>query len=138
MNIKPIKTETDYTSALQAVGKLMSARKDTPEGDKLDVLVTLIEAYEEMSRISKDEYRNAVEVMDDFIGKKGFFRPCLSIEKNGKYIKTTNIELPKLSKLKKVRMFGYRLLDNNLILTNPQFIADELDEEFSKSKYCKG
>lgn len=47
MNIRPIKTETDYTSALQAVGKLMSARKDTPEGDKLDVLVTLIEAYEE-------------------------------------------------------------------------------------------
>ena len=47
MNIKPIKTETDYTSALQAVGKLMSARKDTPKGDKLDVIVTLIEAYEE-------------------------------------------------------------------------------------------
>lgn len=47
MNIKPIKTETDYTSALQAVEKLMSAREDTPEGDRLDVLVTLIEAYEE-------------------------------------------------------------------------------------------
>lgn len=47
MNIKPIKTEDDYTSALQTVGKLMSARKDTPEGDKLDVLATLIEAYEE-------------------------------------------------------------------------------------------
>ncbi len=47
MNIKPIKTETDYTKALQTVEKLMGAIKDTPEGDKLDVLVTLIEAYEE-------------------------------------------------------------------------------------------
>ena len=47
MIIKPIKTEADYTEALQAVEKLMSAKKDTPEGDKLDVLVTLIEAYEE-------------------------------------------------------------------------------------------
>ncbi len=47
MNIKPIKTEADYASALQAVEKLMNAKKDTPEGDKLDVLVTLIEAYEE-------------------------------------------------------------------------------------------
>ncbi len=47
MNIKPIKTETDYTRALQTVEKLMAAIKDTPEGDKLDVLVTLIEAYEE-------------------------------------------------------------------------------------------
>ncbi len=47
MNIKPIKTETDYTRALQEVEKLMTATKDTPEGDKLDVLVTLIVAYEE-------------------------------------------------------------------------------------------
>ncbi len=47
MNIKPIKTEADCTMALHEVEKLMGAQKDTPEGDKLDVLVTLIEAYEE-------------------------------------------------------------------------------------------
>ena len=47
MNIKPIKTETDYNVALQAVDNLMNAKIDTPEGDSLDVLVTLIEAYEE-------------------------------------------------------------------------------------------
>ena len=47
MNIKPIKTETDYNVALQAVDNLMDAKKDTHEGDSLDVLVTLIEAYEE-------------------------------------------------------------------------------------------
>ncbi len=47
MNIKPIKTETDYNVALQAVENLMDAKIDTPEGDSLDVLVTLIEAYEE-------------------------------------------------------------------------------------------
>jgi HTH-type transcriptional regulator/antitoxin HigA len=47
MNIKPIKTETDYNVALQAVDNLMDAKIDTPEGDSLDVLVTLIEAYEE-------------------------------------------------------------------------------------------
>jgi HTH-type transcriptional regulator/antitoxin HigA len=47
MNIKPIKTETDYNAALQAVDNLMDAKIDTSEGDRLDVLVTLIEAYEE-------------------------------------------------------------------------------------------
>ena len=47
MNIKPIKTEADYSVALQTVEKLMDAKPDTPEGDKLDVLVTLIEVYEE-------------------------------------------------------------------------------------------
>ena len=46
MNIKPIKTDSDYTEALQEVESLMSAKINTPEGDKLDVLVTLIESYE--------------------------------------------------------------------------------------------
>jgi HTH-type transcriptional regulator / antitoxin HigA len=47
MDIKPIKTETDYNEALKEAEKLMPAEKNTPEGDRLDVLATLIEAYEE-------------------------------------------------------------------------------------------
>ena len=46
MNIKPIKTDADYRSALKEIGSLMMASPDTPEGEKLDVMVTLIEAYE--------------------------------------------------------------------------------------------
>ena len=46
MEIKPIKTRKDYEAALGAVEQLMGARRNTPEGDRLDVLVTLIEAYE--------------------------------------------------------------------------------------------
>jgi HTH-type transcriptional regulator/antitoxin HigA len=46
MDIKPIKTRVDYKAALKTVESLMSARANTPEGDRLDVLVTLIEAYE--------------------------------------------------------------------------------------------
>ncbi|SEF78677.1 helix-turn-helix domain-containing protein [Nitrosomonas ureae] len=46
MNIKPIKTDTDYREALKEVESLMTAASNTPEGEKLDVLVTLIEAYE--------------------------------------------------------------------------------------------
>ena len=46
MEIKPIKTRKDYEGALGAVEQLMGARRNTPEGDRLDVLVTLIEAYE--------------------------------------------------------------------------------------------
>ena len=47
MEIKPIKTEADYSEALLEVEKLMDAQLNTPKGDRLDVLVTLIEAYEE-------------------------------------------------------------------------------------------
>ncbi len=46
MNIKPIKTDADYRATLEDVETLMMAKPDSPEGDKLDVLVTLIEAYE--------------------------------------------------------------------------------------------
>ena len=46
MNIKAIKTERDYETALVRVDGLMDAEMDTPEGDELDVLVTLVEAYE--------------------------------------------------------------------------------------------
>lgn len=47
MDIKPIKTEQDYQEALQEVDRLIDAESNTPDGDKLDILVTLIEAYEE-------------------------------------------------------------------------------------------
>ena len=46
MNIKPIKTDADYCAALKEIESLMMAALDTPEGEKLDVMVTLIEAYE--------------------------------------------------------------------------------------------
>jgi len=46
MNIKPIKLEADYEAALERVAELMDAEVDTSEGDELDVLATLIEAYE--------------------------------------------------------------------------------------------
>ena len=46
MNIKPIRTKRDYEAALRAIEPLMRARRHTPEGDRLEVLVTLVEAYE--------------------------------------------------------------------------------------------
>ena len=46
MDIRPIKTEQDYNSALSRIEELWGARKDTSEGDELDLLVTLVESYE--------------------------------------------------------------------------------------------
>ncbi|EXJ15168.1 helix-turn-helix domain-containing protein [Imhoffiella purpurea] len=47
MDIKPIKTEADYRAALSDIESLMTAQIDTPEGERLDILVTLVEAYEQ-------------------------------------------------------------------------------------------
>ena len=46
MEIKPIRTKADYRAVLKEIEALMSARAGTPEGERLDVLVTLVEAYE--------------------------------------------------------------------------------------------
>ena len=46
MDIKPIRTKTDYRDALKQIESLMTAKANSPEGDRLDVLTTLVEAYE--------------------------------------------------------------------------------------------
>ncbi len=47
MYIKPIRTEQEYQEALAEIERLFEAEPGTPEGDQLDVWVTLVEAYEE-------------------------------------------------------------------------------------------
>ncbi len=44
--MKPIRTEADYKAALEEVAALWGAASDTPKGDRLDVLATLIDVYE--------------------------------------------------------------------------------------------
>ena len=44
--LKPIRTEEDYEAALEEVGRLRGAKSGSAEGDRLDVLATLIEVYE--------------------------------------------------------------------------------------------
>ncbi len=46
MEIKPIKTDADYRAALKEMKSLMIAGPDTVEGERLDIMVMLIEAYE--------------------------------------------------------------------------------------------
>jgi HTH-type transcriptional regulator/antitoxin HigA len=46
MDIRPIRTKADYRAALKEVDRLWEADPGTPAGDRVDVLVTLIEAYE--------------------------------------------------------------------------------------------
>ena len=47
MTIKPIKTERDYRGALKEIERLWDAKLGTAKGDRLEVLVTLVEAYEQ-------------------------------------------------------------------------------------------
>lgn len=46
MNIKPIKTRTDYRATLAEIETFMGAKANSADGERLDILVTLVEAYE--------------------------------------------------------------------------------------------
>jgi HTH-type transcriptional regulator/antitoxin HigA len=48
MEIKPIRTPADHERALREIERLWGAAEDTPEGDRLDVFATLVEAYEQI------------------------------------------------------------------------------------------
>src|SRR6185312_15311069 len=44
--IQPIRSAADHRAALAEIASVMHARKSMPEGDRLDVLTTLVEAWE--------------------------------------------------------------------------------------------
>ncbi len=69
MDIRPIRTEEDYQAALREVESLMAAEFGTPEGDRPDVLATLVEAYE--AKHSPMEVADPVEAIKFQMDQKG-------------------------------------------------------------------
>ncbi len=72
MKIKPIKTEKEYKAALKDIERIFDTDPNTPEGDRLDVLVTLVEVYE-------DEYYpiplpDPIEALHYFMESRGLTR----------------------------------------------------------------
>ena len=53
MDFAPIKSRRDYDRILKEIESLMRARRNTPEGERLDALVTLVEAWERKSRVEE-------------------------------------------------------------------------------------
>jgi HTH-type transcriptional regulator / antitoxin HigA len=72
MDIKPIKNDRDYRRALREIDKLMDANRNTPEGDRLDVLATLITAWEEKHH--SIEAPDAVEAICFAMEQRGLTR----------------------------------------------------------------
>jgi HTH-type transcriptional regulator / antitoxin HigA len=72
MQIRPIRTDKDHRAALAEIEKLWGAAGGTPAGDKLDILVTLVEAYEERRWPLKSRRRfDPVDVLQYAIDELG-------------------------------------------------------------------
>jgi HTH-type transcriptional regulator/antitoxin HigA len=77
MQIKPIKTDADHESALREIEALWGAAEGTPDGDRLDVLATLVDAYEE-KRWPLDEM-DPVEAIEAAMAHEGHTRADLAL-----------------------------------------------------------
>jgi HTH-type transcriptional regulator/antitoxin HigA len=72
MQIQPIRTGEDHRAALSEIEKLWGAKPRTPQGDRLDILVTLVEAYEERRWAVKSRRRfDPVDVLRYAIDELG-------------------------------------------------------------------
>ena len=76
MDIKPIRNEVDYQAALREIENLIEAQPGTPEGDRLDVLVTLVEAYE-ARHFPIPEPDDPVQVLEYYMESRGLSRSDL-------------------------------------------------------------
>lgn len=83
MNIHPLKAKTDYEKALSEIEKLWGTKKNTKDGDKLDILIILVEAYEkehypidppdpiEAIKFRMDQMNLSRKDLEPYIGKRG-------------------------------------------------------------------
>ena len=76
MEIKPIRTEADYQTALKEIENAMAFEPGTPEGDRLDVQVTLVEAYE-AKNFPIPEPNDPVAVLEYYMESRGLSRTDL-------------------------------------------------------------
>lgn len=76
MNIKPIKTDADHAAALCAIEALWGAAEGTPEGDRLDILATLVDAYED--RRWPIETLDPIEAIEAAMAQEGRTRADLA------------------------------------------------------------
>ncbi len=72
MEIRPIRTQTDYQEALQEIESLFDAVQNTPEYDQLDILSTLIEAYEKTH--FPVELPDPIEAIQYYMDSRGWSR----------------------------------------------------------------
>jgi len=62
MTPKVIRNETDYDAALSRIDELIDSDPETPEGNELDLLVTLVELYEKAAHPVVTEQRRAKDL----------------------------------------------------------------------------
>ncbi len=94
MNIYPIKTELDYESALAEIDQLWGAEENTTAGNKLDILLILVDDYErkhhaidspdpvEAIKFRMEQMNVSRKELEPYIGKRGRVSEILNHQRN--------------------------------------------------------
>jgi len=95
--------------------------------------------YEALGRATREEYEEAMHIMDRFIGHRGVFLPKLIIvDRDGNHLETTNrTKLPTFERSKKAKLLDYELFNAEMPLTNPVDAYDKIENAFNRSKFNK-
>lgn len=95
--------------------------------------------YESLGRSTREEFAEAENIMEKFIGRKGVFLPkIIIVDDAGNHIETTHrTKLPLHEQVKKSKLLGYDIFKGDMPLTNPADIYNELETKFRESKYSK-
>lgn len=95
--------------------------------------------YEALGRATKEEFLQAIEIMENFLGKKDAFLPkVIIVDEKGNHVETTNrSSMPSFEKSNKAILLGYELKKEEMPITNPAEIEQELDKLFEKSEFSQ-
>lgn len=107
MNIKPIRKKSDYESALVEIEKLFDAKKNTPEGDRLEILSTLVEAYE--AKHYPIDLPDAIHAIEYWMESRGLDRKDLEL-----YIGTRSRVSEILNRKRRLTLRMIQLLNEKL------------------------
>ena len=107
MEIHPIKTEKDYDLALERVNALFDAKPNTIEGDELDILVTLIEKYEQIHYPIPEP--DPIEAIKFMMEQKGLTDADLGVILNSRSRVTEIFKLKRTLSIKQIRILTENL-----------------------------
>lgn len=107
MEIHPIKTEKDYDLALERVSTLFDAKHNTIEGDELDILVTLIEKYEQIHYPIPEP--DPIEAIKFMMEQKGLTDADLGVILNSRSRVTEIFKRKRTLSIKQIRLLTENL-----------------------------
>jgi HTH-type transcriptional regulator/antitoxin HigA len=107
MEISPIKTEKDYDLALARVNTLFDAKPNTNEGDELDILVTLIEKYEQIHYPIPEP--DPIEAIKFMMEQKGLTDADLGVILNSRSRVTEIFKRKRALTIKQIRVLTAKL-----------------------------